>query len=276
MNLNDKYQRYLELLPMTQDEHGFIDSYECDSLLFTGLTGCLPDVSVDIDKAFDSKTNLWHRRPVSKSCYPDHSKSTISRDMLLGLAWYCYYNNRKDIVEQVINYAFSNWGIMGEAKTKTVLIGRCFIGPGLLATYAWILYKLGGKDYWWLRMIPADFGYGLKGFQAHLQVLHILLRYKLTGKLSRGSRAKIAKHVKREPRNPLFLYVDGQSGLAKDMLMTEEWWPSDRLPTRADRKSNWLPMRDYGSDWKPSDVDPGRTHSGGDFLFVAGLILGKI
>jgi hypothetical protein len=105
--LEEKYKIYKSLLK--QDQYGFIESDECDSLLFTGLVGCLPSITVNIDSAFDKTTGMWHRRPTSTPCFPNGSKSTISRDMLLGLACYAYHNKRLDISEQVIKYSLSHW-----------------------------------------------------------------------------------------------------------------------------------------------------------------------
>lgn len=274
--LQRKYYTYLGLVKTAQDQDGFVEGNECDSLLFTSLVGSIPSISVDIDKAFNSKDGTWHRRQITKSCFPDNSKSTISRDMLLGLAWYSWYNKRLDISEQVIKYALSHFGIMGKAVNTKTLLSRCFIGPGLLSTFAWISYRLGGPSRAWLRWIPADYGHNLRGFQAHLQVLHILLRAKLSCKMSESDRRKLKNHASRQKRNPLFQYAVGNNNQAIFWLLNEQWWPETDLPSRKDRKSQWLPMRDDGPDWAGTTDNPDHKHSGGDFLFVAGLVLGKI
>src|SRR5690606_36989106 len=64
--------------------------------------------------------------------------STISRDMLLGLAWYAWCNKRLDISEGVIKYALKNWGVMGEGDPA-----RTNIMPNLFSTFCWISYRLG-------------------------------------------------------------------------------------------------------------------------------------
>src|SRR5687768_2231383 len=141
-----KFNLYLKNLK--QDKYGFVESDRCDSLLFTSLTGCVPQVEVNIGAAFDGE--LWHRRPVDKPCFDCNtgenlgSKSSISRDMLMGLAWYCYHNKRLDISEQIIKHAMSNWGLMGKATDIKTLWSRCQIMPSLFATFCWISYRLGG------------------------------------------------------------------------------------------------------------------------------------
>lgn len=270
--MESKCSKYKELMAaLAQDNHGFIESHKCDSLLFSGLVGCVPGVSVDIDAAFDKSKGWWHRRPVKHSCYPNHSKSTISRDMFVGLAWYCWKHKRKDIAEQIVKYALSHWGIMGDAINFKVLIGRCFIGPGLLGTFA----RIAGPKYWYLHWLPTDLPGApiLTGFQAHLQVLHRLLRHKLDG--SDPSKDKILqKHAARQPKNPLFQSAVGNHAEAMKTLSEERYWPSDRLPSPSDRKEGWIPQRDFGKDWMPGE--PGHIHHGGDFLFCYALAKGEI
>lgn len=271
-DLQEKYLKYIELIKSTQDEFGFIDPNACDSLLFSGLVGCVPDVKVNIDAAFDSSTGMWHRRPCSRPCFPEHSKSTISRDMLLGLAWYAYYNKRLDITEQVISYALRHNLIMGKAVDLKSKMGRCLMTPGLLSTYAWISYRLGSPSRFWLRYMPQVESDKATDFQAHLSVLHIILRNKLMKKDK--YKDLLNHHFNRNPRNPLFCIAAERYDDAKKALEDESMWPKDRLPTSADRSAEWLIQRDLGKDWLPSDK--GHIHSGGDFLFCYWLMTNSI
>lgn len=275
MKLKDKFNKYVKLVKSAQDENGFIDTDHCDSLLFSGLLGSASNVFVNIKAAFDSKTGMWFRRPLS---YPEcfdcgGSASTISRDMLLGLAWFTWRNNRLDIAEQVVRYALSHWLIMGKAASLKDKIGRCFMVPGMLSTWAEISYRLGGPNRWWLRWVPQVESKSVTGFQAHLCVLHILLRKEVTGHLSRRMERVLESHAQRQPNNPLFQYAVGNYDDAETLLLNEKWWPSDRLPTRGDRKESWLVQRDYGTDWAPAEDRKEVEHHGADFLFVSSLVL---
>jgi len=272
--LHKKSAIYSQLIESVQCNYGFIEHKHCDSLMFTSLLGCLPDMVIDIDAAFDKNTGMWHRRPLECPCYPKHSKSTISRDALLSLAWFIYYNNRLDLSEQVLSYAFSHWLKMGKG---TGLEGwsRIIMTPSLLATYAWVSYRLGGPSRAWLRWIPVSFGPKLmKGFQAHLQVLHILLRRNLTGELSATDKHILKEQAKMNSKNALFQYANDNIEEAKLLLENEQWWPADRLPTRGDRKAAWLFERDFGSDWEATSDNPNKIHTGADFLFCNWLING--
>lgn len=309
--LSRKYQKYLELIKNVQDKKtGFVETSECDSLLFTGLTGCVPEVSVDIEAAFDPQTQTWARRPLDLPCCFDPANhkslgkcvgevssfiwtnktdrpwkktkeiqkifdghgSQISRDMLLGLAWYCFHKKRLDISEQVIKYALKNWLVMGKGSYS-----RTFLGLGLLATFAWVSYRLGGPSRPWLRWLPGAAGADLVGFQAHLQVLHILLRNELSGKTGKSDKKVLEKQAARQPLNPLFLHAVGKDVEALQQLSREDLWPSERLPNKGDRKTQWIPQRDAGKDWEPDleGGEPFHVHSGGDFLFCYWLICRK-
>ena len=278
--LAGKYDVYLNLIKKKQDKSGFILTEKCDSLLFSGLIGSLPELDVDITEAYNRSTRLWKRRPLYyEPCYPNHSKSTISRDMLLGLAWYSWFNKRKDIADNIIKTTFEHWGIVGKQKSLEGL-SRVIMSPTLLSTFAWISYKLGGPSRPLLRFPPAIVGYKLEGYRAHLAVLHALLRIKIQ-KVDTGLPIMhnfyykaFDYHQKRQPQNPLYAAASCNNALAIDILLDETLWPSDRLPTTLDRKSSWLLQKDYGDSWKPekSWVE----HTGGDFLFAAALVLNKI
>lgn len=265
--MNNKYLKYRQLMRATQDRHGFIDTEHCDSLLFSGLVGCVPSIHIDIEAAFDGK--LWHRRPVEKACFPEHSKSTISRDMWTGLLWWIYFNDRPDIATDIVWHALKNWGIMGKAVNLSTKLGRCFIGFGLLSTFA----KLSGKWYFWpLTLLPADVNMKTlpTGYAAHIQVLHVLLRDLIDGNDPSENQLLLRQSV-REPLNPLFNIAVGNFQKALDVLKNPSLYPDDRLPTSKDRKENWLPQRDFGDDWFP-DKGPEITHDGGDFVFLYWLM----
>lgn len=266
MQLQEKFNLYSQLVKAHQDKNGFIDYANCDSLLFSALLGCVPNTNVNINAALNPVTGMWHRRPLDyPECYDcKESKSTISRDQILGLAYFAYYNKRLDISEQLINYALTHWFNMGKGdKARTMLT------PALLSTLAWISYRLGGPNRFWLRWIPMAETTLTEGYQAHLSVLHILLRNELTKKSKCINVLK--HHANKEPMNPLFVYAVGDTETALNILSNESFWPTNRLPTSKGRKEAWLPQRNYGTDWKAAK-GPEVTHSGADYLFMTWLI----
>ena len=184
-----KYNNYIKWIKKHQDKDGFILSSHCDATLFSGLIGCVPGIEVNITAAHDPYTDMWHRRPITLSACCEleswslferigqilkakttdkvaikkifeKGSSTISRDMLMGILYYSYYNNRLDISESVIRYALSHWCIMGIGSPT-----RTFLTPGLLSTFAWVSYRLGGPSRPWLRYLPQSEN-KTDGFQA--------------------------------------------------------------------------------------------------------------
>ena len=268
----EKFKYYkMQCRVMHQDVYGFLGT--CDSLLFTGLLGTVPGTNIDLLHARDSK-GAWHRRPMVYGCYPHQSKSTISRDMLLGVLYWAYYNKRCDVVDDLIDYSFKHFMVMGKGP-----LSRTLMSPSLLSTAAWISYRLGGPSRKWLRAIPYMGGEKLTGFEAHLQVLHLLLRKQLkTDDCYKYQRRWINYHLNRCPTNPLFLHAAGFNALAMDELDNPKLWPVDRLPTTRNRKEPWLFQRDTDTDdWKPAvKGTPVETHSGADYLFLVSMILRDI
>lgn len=272
-----KYETYVKLIKeQSQNSDGFIEHVYCDSTLYSGLLGSIPDFEVDLTKAFDGE--FWHRRTLNQPCCFDMennvgtgSSSSISRDMLIGVAYWCWYNKRGDVAEQIVQHALKNFGFMGKANDLKTLWGRTQILPGLFSTFCWISYKLGGPMRPWALWIPADLGSEIEDYGAHIQVLHILLRKDIVGWNFPWEKQVLKYHAKRQPENPLYQIAVGNYNKANLILQKEEWWPSHRLPTNRDRKTHSIPMRepDY---WMPDLTSPLEVHSGYDYVFCKWLM----
>lgn len=293
---------------LVQDDYGFIDSEHCDSLLWTGLVGSCEHVHVGIDAAYDEVWDEWRRRPVAYECCYDPSTSanqeglfsklfrivalklqfplvsmadvvkanwyegsTISRDMLIGLAWFCWHNKRRDIADNIIDRALTNFGVMGRGDPS-----RINIMPALLSTFAWISYKLGGPSRPLLRAWMVGAGGKLTDFEAHLQVLHLMLRRDISGKISSRGMKTLRYHADRQPTNALFQAAVGNNIKALGLLDRQNWFPSNHLPTSVNRSEPWLFQRDYGLDWLPDPELPVRGHSGADFVFLYSYLTGRM
>jgi len=272
--LEAKYNTYLDLYQDQQDSHGFILSDACDSLLFTGLLGAVLPEGIDIHAA-EKTPGEWTRRPLvdgKDTCYPDNSKSSISRDMLLGLQWYAWGNKNLRILKNLWDYGTEHTWVMGKGAPSRILFT-----PNAQALLAEGIYRLGGTDHFIARAIPVVRGKN-EGFQAHLDYLSILLRAEYEGKMDADSLSLMGHHLNRQPRNSLVSYIyhrytDGVYDQAVNTLLDSQLFPEDRLPTSADRKTPWLWERDDGPNWKPRIGGDVHSHPGGDFLFMAHLIL---
>ena len=110
-------------------------------------------------------------------------------------------------------------------------------------------------------------------------MLSILLLGEVEGEIRNRDLEILDYHRNRQPANALFHYAfhkysDGVQDVAVALLLDESYSPAERLPTNQDRDESWIWQRDYGDDWKPAVASKGtQEHHGGDFLFLAGLIL---
>ena len=222
-------------------------------------------MTVDIDAAQDPKTGQWYRGPIDN--LPPNQPSTISRDMVLGLLWYCWRQKRLDLLEQFWDYCKKNHWVIGQGDASRI----CLL-PGLQGTLALLIARMGGTKHL-ARYNPQSWPSGQVGFEAHLEVLHILLRGEAEGMVDASCLAVLNEQAVRQPNNPLFaaalMRYTGQIGKADSSLLNTKWWPDDRLPRQDDRSEPWLPQRDYGSDWLPGNGT--KQWSGGDLLFCASV-----
>lgn len=271
--LQKKRDLYMTLMEEVSDSYGFIEHECCDALLFTALVGSV-GWKTAITKARDSN-GAWHRRNVDNSCFPEHSASTISRDMLLGLLWYIWRNDRIDLAEELWNYGVAHSWIMGKGDAS-----RIYFTPGLQATLAEIIYQLGGKNHYVVRNLPQNWSTGLEGYQCHLAILHVLLRGELLGFITEPMKKVLTDASSRYPKNTLanigcarYAKYSSQSNVYSItsilQLEDENLWPKDRLPSDADRSSRWL----FENNDLSKGSDKTVIHSGGDLIFAASLML---
>lgn len=269
--LKEKHAKYLELTAEVRDEYGFVRN--CDGLLFTAL-GSIGGYSVDLSVAEGRDESgepnaLWYRTP-THDCYSgDGPGSDISKDMLLGLLWASIRERNLPRLERLFEYGMANGWYMGRGDT-----GATLLTPSLVASYAEAIYKLGGNDYLVERNYPQLWNAGLLGYQSHLQIVHILIRFELLGSIDNAMFDRIKEHYGRAPENALFsyayhLFTDGDYSEAVHTLMDSKLFPEDRLPNDGDRYPHYLWERD------PYEYVPGggdESWPGVDFLLVSKLI----
>lgn len=256
---------YLDRARGVQDEFGFIESDHCDSLLFTSLV-FIGGLSGEITAARED--GKWYRRP-SKDCFvTGESASDISRDQIIGLLWYVYYFRRLDVAQALMEYMIKNDYIIGRGP-----LSRTLMTPSILGTLNDMIVAMGGDAY----AVPSGYVWSDKarGFEAHLQVLHILLIGEIHGEIDTTMLERLEEHYERVPENALFSfayhkYTDGDQSETVNALLIEVYFPRDRLPSSLDRCEEWLYQREPGADWEP--CDEGRTHSGGELLFLTALL----
>lgn len=268
--LSAKYNLYKSLAPTD----GFKSAGTCDALLFatlfnvgSGEEGSLLDAQ--------GQPGQWFRLPGLKSD-PTLCSSDISRDMFMGLLTYIWHFKKLSMAQDIWEYGYNhNWQMGQERKP---LETRTVFTPPMIGLLAEIIYHLGGEDHPERYFSDAMVYNTDPGFVSHLTLLHLALR----GSINKGLADKeveslrlILRHMSGNPLAQALYhkYTDGDQSIATNLLLTV--WPADRLPTTSDWSEEWRTQRSDGdSGLLPGEG--GHTHSGGDFLFAAALVLGKI
>ena len=171
-----------------------------------------------------------------------------------------YRAGDKQNLQEIYDYGKANGWVMGRGPYS-----RTLMTPSMVAFLQELLGHFG------LEMMPTD-NKVKQGYEKHLDVIHILTASFKRGGIFSADYETLRKYAEENPRNALFQAVyrrfkDGNQQPTIDILMDEALFPSDRLPTTADRCEEYLWQRDNGDDWLP--CDKGKTHDGVDFLFAA-------
>lgn len=267
----EKEKFYLNLIRQKQDEYGFIEHSHCDSLLFSGLAVVF-GLQVKLQAAYDPETDRWFRTP-HKDCYrndrtgqnhPRRSASTISRDMFAGLFWAIHHTGSVVIAKRLIQYGENHNWIMGDGP-----VDRTYLTINFQNT----LRMLAGEDPDTSNDLWVD---PLKDHQRHIVALNIALRGEIKGHISDQMLTLIRDFSRYHSRNALYQYIlhrytDGDQSVAISILADNVLFPLERLPNSNDRCARWLWERaEEEGKWKA--CQEGKTHTGGDFLFISRLL----
>lgn len=281
--LHDKAGLYQAEGKKAEDVYGFVHlQSHCDGLLFASLYDAL-NGTADVLKAAGEEPGRWYRRPDHAGCDND-----ISRDMLIGLAWWTWQSGAGRVAQDVVDYAKAHDMKMGEGPVDVVTMS-----PELLDTFYRISRAFGGADDPSLdtagtRLQDDQQKNGLTalplpgGYLGHLLVLHELLRARVYGGASDYQKQVFDQKVSDQPKNAFFqaaahLYGDGDQQLVYEILDNTALFPADRLPDSRDRCEDYLWQRDYdlartdgkSPDWAPCAVPDGTPpFSGLDLRFA--------
>lgn len=264
--LKSKRDLYIQKSKEVRDQHGFIPG--CDSLCFTALS-VVGGYPADLSAA--EEDGRWYRTP-NKDCFSSgRSGSTISRDMLVGLLWATYHQSDVSRLLRLIRYGEKKFWIIGDGE-----VSRTFVTPQIQKLIADVLDKLGGGNLRRYRILPHIYPSGLEGYEAHLQLLQILLRLHMYGEISATMNERVHQHYHRNPKNALYsiayqLVTYGNLNEACDILLSSSQFPIDELPSTKNRNEEYLFQRELGFDWWPNP-DHSEVFSGSDLIFAVGLM----
>ncbi len=244
--VEQKVNLYVDLLQEQRlGPDGFINYKTCDSANASGILGAAIPGLVNLPAA-RAADGSWRRRSLAlPDCYfstPEElgalggSGSSISRDMLTGIMWWIWKNNRLDLAIDMMEYARSHNYIMGSGDPARVLLM-----PNLTKLLADIIYQLSNKEVDYLSerllLVPV-YSARLADYEAHIQMWQILLDGEVNGGLRPSEFNVIRAQYERRSDNPLFAaanarWISGDFTRAlRDLL--DPRWPDDRLPERSE------------------------------------------
>jgi hypothetical protein len=255
---------YSDQMLAVQDSNGYVDTGKCDSVLHTALLGAGGVAIKDINSA-RNKDGQWFRRPLN---YPEclangQSKSTFSRDMLLGLMWYWYSIGEWKNAEEFYQYTSTRAFKFGDADGSLEGNSRVIMTPDLLSLLAELIFKMGGPNHVLSRTLGTRQAPEVLGFEAHLQILSILMWGRLTGYYTTHEIVAIRAHIARKPENALFQYAGSNYDEAERLLLIHH--PADRLPSTEDFCN---PLR-YETELNPPCPEQVREHAPVHFMLIS-------
>jgi hypothetical protein len=202
--------------------------------------------------------------------------------MFIGILWHLWHRKDLKTAQELFAYGKKNHWIMGEGDPS-----RTYMTPGLQATLAEIIYRLGGENHIIKRNLPQSWPDNLTDYQAHLHILHLLLRGDVMGHIDSTMKKSTEKYKYENPNNPLmvFAYEKYHSDIlfVGDLLLENILWPDSGVCTNRDRKEEWVLQRSQffnpnteNPDWLPELSGEEKPHSGADFIFITKYIFGNI
>jgi len=206
--------RAAEYAALTKDSKGhWITPGDCDGALwsFTAASARCPSEFDPRASEFEGETGRYGRRPPPRCWTPEGgdqgSTTTWSGDMAKGLMLYGWRCKNLQLLSDHERYGRGNAWQMGDGEDGKVL-ARAVYRPSLIGELYTTIWGLGGPDnanrHW-----PSIFPSGLTDFEAHLQVLSIILMGEVAGATNSGDA------VPKRPSN-----LDGEPLLGPSRTLT--------------------------------------------------------
>jgi hypothetical protein len=234
--LKAKYETvYSEVESELDPATGWPSVHDCDGLLWSGIA-CSVGMPTRIELSEYSPGEI-HRRP-APACWNDTdgdvgSKSTISKDMLLGYSMCLWQRKDLSAFQRLADYGEKNEWIMGKPNS---LVSRVLMSPNLIGILGRSIYTLsGGKDDRYYRRTGYLFPKVEADYERHLQVQGILLQdeidsqYNLTA-INGEMLDRLLENADKEPNDPLFAAAlgkfTGDQSKALELLLAETVCPT--------------------------------------------------
>jgi hypothetical protein len=281
-DVQKKRDFYMSEQEKIKDRFGWIPTGGCDALLYNALAA-VAGSSVDVFKA-EEGPGRWRRYPDFDRCKPGAgSKSTISKDMFRGLLPLLWKTRNGPALARINHYGDDHGWIMGEAEDYESFYGRVFWfgSPLFVLQIKEMNRELNRKSAVsaGVILVPSDYGFVIlrRTFEAHLHVLNIWLRSMINGTIEDYEKLVLQEYARYQPRNALFQilhhkFTDGNYDQAIEILMDENLFPKDSLPTNKNRCAGylWGSEENQENEYRPCGIEA--QHNGIDLTFAVKLM----
>ena len=267
-----KERLYRGLAQYHRGDFGFIHTDKCDSLLLSSLIACRKDFPVSLSMSQDAN-GYFHRLPISlPECYPERSKSSMSRDMMTGYAFYLAMTKKHDEASNTLINLENNDYVMGVGDPS-----RLILMPTLEKLLA-MISKENTLENKMRRRMYVPHPKNLTGYQVKLDLFAIMAIGELQGGLTEKQMGSVRHYANTIPSCPLVMMLlamyDSKFSLNEtiELLNKEAIFPSGRLPTNRDRYVDWFWDAQNPKDLKPDLSVDIQEFSGCDYLFYMWML----
>lgn len=234
--LKDAYEKKTNEAKETFDkETGWPSALDCDGTLWAGLAASALGDSVRLDFAEIEDGRIGRRPKTKPSCYPNESKSTVSRDMVLGFLYGAYRSHDDQMFRKFHEKSRSTNWVIGDPwpeRAGEVLLNGNLVG--LMGRMA-CKFDQGCPNY---SKIPPMNSKSETDYVQHLTALFILLNGEVdegmivTTAIPKADKELIKWQLDMHPSDALFnaayhLYEDGKFDDAANLLLDPNYiYPS--------------------------------------------------
>ena len=195
----------------------------CDKITFKAMVAanCPQDLS-----GFE-KDGRWERDEVQ--CYPDNSKSSISRDGMISVLHYVWTTKDAKLLQRLINYGEAHDWIMGDGPRD--LTDATILTPMIY----FIQGKLKNDSTALLDYLPTTEDIA-QSFKGHVIANYIWLQARVRGNINAVEAAILNKLWEASMEDPMYTalmhrFVDGNQADTFSLLLNRPEFPNDSLPT---------------------------------------------
>lgn len=223
--VHEKYDREFSKAVTDFTPELYLNPQDCDYTLWAGKSSSI-GLPGNMDLV-EYTPGYVHRRPKDQGeCWPDHSASTTSNDMITGYVGARFRANDADAIQRIARFAAGHGFIMGEPSTA---LSEVFLKPALAVLIARMQNRLQNEDTLGMSGWTPDYQSVSDDYAQHIQSLQIVYHGEAYGTITDQMRDRIKENVGDHPDNYTFQAISsvysGQYDITFDLLLDDSLAP---------------------------------------------------